>query len=100
MSTDTTKHTPGPWSYENTHDTIWIWGDNNEKIVMHVSNELELKDAVREENEANAALIAAAPDMYEALKKVKEFLHGEGHRGDNSGLYYDICVVLGKAMTI
>lgn len=73
MSTNTinTNHTPGPWSYEISNETIWIWGNGKEKIVMHVSNESELKDEVLAENEANAKLIAACPSFFDFVVKKK-----------------------------
>lgn len=58
------KHTPGPWNIDNHPDQIWITdSDNNSAIckVMHM----------RSEAEANARLIAAAPDLLEALDQIQ-----------------------------
>lgn len=60
------KHTPGPWRYlrENGSPTTgqhMIAGAKPGYLA-------EVRDCGSEDVEANARLIAAAPDMYEALK--------------------------------
>ena len=54
------KHTPGPWKVEhggvNSFD-VWLEGWKVPKLT---------------ENEANAQLIAAAPDMLEALEMARD----------------------------
>lgn len=54
------KHTPGPWEFHHRHWKFPIMGPNQEIIVERIGK-----------NEANAQLIAAAPEMLEALQKVK-----------------------------
>jgi hypothetical protein len=56
-----TKFTPGPWRYCPTNNGHMIGGSSNGYIA-------EVRQ-VREvtEDKANAHLIAAAPDLYEAL---------------------------------
>lgn len=49
-------HTPGPWTIER--DTRWIMADSF--TVCRVGNQRDL------------AVIAAAPDMYEALQAIAE----------------------------
>lgn len=61
------RHTPGPWTYEQTHNDDIIWAGNFEVATMVYDR--NVVPAV----EANARLIAAAPDMLEAL----ELLVGE-----------------------
>ena len=51
----TTKHTPGPWSTEYDGSIVM-----NRQIV---SGPIAPESADREERDANAALIAAAPDL-------------------------------------
>lgn len=63
------KGTPGPWVAEQTHSMLWIWDLPKQKIVMSCHNEVELKKRVIEENKANATLIAAAPEMLEAMQE-------------------------------
>ena len=59
-----TKHTPGPWQVGSTialrHRVI----DGNANEVATMKGEFEL------EKQANARLIAAAPEMYELLHAI------------------------------
>jgi hypothetical protein len=58
------KHTPGPWTlevYEQTEE----WEDERCVII----GEGKGQDEVFVRDEANARLIAAAPDLYEALDR-------------------------------
>ena len=63
-----TKHTPGPWrerAMPGRKTTAWIsGGDGN--LITEISGARRLP----EENAANAALIAAAPEMLAALKNL------------------------------
>lgn len=57
------KHTPGPWvnrGPRSLYDDYQIWS-RSYPDVARVSNEHD------EETQANARLIAAAPELYEAL---------------------------------
>ena len=71
---DTPKHTPGPWRPVIDSDfTPGIDADDiGESIVVigpsDVSTDLGIWGRCREEAEANAHLIAAAPDLLEALQ--------------------------------
>ena len=72
------KHTPGPWTpffndqaigvSTKRSDIAWVWNKN-----------AGLGDSLRsrEEDEANARLIAAAPDLLEAAQKVLSHKRGE-----------------------
>ena len=76
-----TKFTPGPWEWEyplvsdreNPQSlTIGIFGGGAQTYLAdcymeHVGTE----NTTREEMEANARLIAAAPEMYEALEAMR-----------------------------
>ena len=71
-----TKHTPGPWkSFELrkmvSKTTEIFSGDplTTDPIIRILHNENSIK-----ESEANAKLIAAAPDLLEAAIKAKEYL--------------------------
>ena len=58
------NHTPGPWAYENYGGTVHVFLDNEggtPSICKLVGND----------KDANARLIAAAPDLLEALERVK-----------------------------
>lgn len=65
-------HTPGPWGVEQTTVSNWIGrmradGSKIEYIVAHTDRD-SLRDEVLVRNDANARLIAAAPDLLEACK--------------------------------
>jgi hypothetical protein len=62
------EFTPGPWSAKHEHNTVWIWGPKNKKIIAH--KPLGIKDESVEENISNGRLIASAPDLLEALQQI------------------------------
>ncbi len=73
-SNESPKHTPGPWSYR-------IIGKESipgyPPIAIYVANKIEIitqsEDGYADHvgiTEADALLIAAAPDMLEALKRI------------------------------
>ena len=77
-----TKFTPGPWHATHTdpaegYDCWWITADpmkNGEKEVATVNCGYP-----HAKHEANAHLIAAAPDLYEWLERCLAMVeHGEG----------------------
>lgn len=62
--TNTVKHTPGPWrAAKAAHGVIDIFDSRDRDIVTIFGGGVEA-----ESKEANARLIAAAPDLLEALK--------------------------------
>jgi len=78
--TDTPKFTPGPWEYDEIHDTSC--GRSCTQDGCHDSHPSGIynidgpslgdwpNDTLVVQNEADAALIAAAPELYEVLKKI------------------------------
>jgi hypothetical protein len=62
------QFTPGSWEYHRptlARPSAWIYGQDERPVC-------ELNDN-RNEYEANARLIAAAPDMYGALQVLREY---------------------------
>lgn len=72
------EHTPGPWRTDQNHDVtiIEIWSATERKIGEIYEDDYAV---LGPEDWANARLIAAAPEMLEALKAViKEYREGYG----------------------
>ena len=109
------KFTPGPWFVDAD---FYVYGGDGRKnqgeyfdgVEFPLVCDAESDSRDRTENKANAALIAAAPEMYEALKKLKECLEnffGKTEKDffedcDNGELYFAreynyACNVLKKA---
>ena len=67
------KHTPGPWyvGNEDRHDQPQVLTLPGELIAV-ITHECVKQPP---ELQANAALIAAAPDLYKALKECADALH-------------------------
>lgn len=76
------KHTPGPWDAriqrgKDGRDLGWIIEHGNDRIgwsslaYADTNREADATDPARE---ANARLIAAAPDLLEALKRAENWL--------------------------
>ncbi len=69
------EFTPGPWEYAGRSlrgmtATILAPGDQGKLIIAHVDD----VDGFRGDSEANARLIAAAPDVMAALLQAKDAL--------------------------
>lgn len=66
----TISHTPGPWTFERHGKESNYFGNiighYTERTVRTIT--CQLRYGTDEEQEANAHLIAAAPDLLEALK--------------------------------
>jgi hypothetical protein len=79
-------HTPGPWEFQK-HDAGRYYGNivgyysryetEPEKGNQIRTITIQLNHGTDEENAANAKLIAAAPDLLEALKMAHSEIHGE-----------------------
>lgn len=67
MSTQTITHTPGPWAIEEGDRETHIVG--GEAILAYCPD----WPCAPQEQEANARLIAAAPQLLEALEALMEF---------------------------
>ena len=61
-------HTPGPWEFGK--DRRWLFRDNLKSDgVFSSSTILKIDDDAFRPNDADARLIAAAPDLLEALEE-------------------------------
>jgi len=85
-----TKHTPGPWiiQHEMDNEGIYIYEDESENEICRIPNTNEVEkwgNLMIEDPEtrvANARLIAAAPELLNALQDIKCLLQELGE--DNS----------------
>lgn len=69
-----TKHTPGPWvTKREGFSTVYVEARIGGGWIQEVAA-CGPTDAGREQQEANASLIAAAPDLLEALKDMHQVL--------------------------
>lgn len=73
----TTKHTPGPWVLEDNPTVNGQQVASFEKSGVMAGNRC-LQVIVRSNNAADASLIAAAPEMLEALQRLVEIEDGPG----------------------
>lgn len=69
------KHTPGTWHVgRNANERLCVWhGANRIATIEHFPHS---------GNEANARLIAAAPEMLKALRWTRQTIHQAYHEGD------------------
>jgi hypothetical protein len=59
--------TSGPWAFDGPSHNIIVWGpDPEHRVCFMTSNGPALE---------NAQLIAAAPDLYEALTEARDLIH-------------------------
>ncbi|MDA8256544.1 MAG: hypothetical protein M0Z99_13040 [Betaproteobacteria bacterium] len=73
----TTQHTPGPWeAKQGSLHPYRIFAGPRLIADIHIQHC----------QDANANLIAAAPDLLELLKQCEEVLAGDGHEG---GIFID-----------
>lgn len=66
----TTEHTPGPWTIDSRATTAIQAGDKHIAMVNFSFLGRPERDVYGEEHDANARLIAAAPDMLAALENL------------------------------
>lgn len=78
------SHSKGEWVVSINNSVICNNGSTNDIIAQ--CNDLHLPSIQRE---ANAKLIAAAPDMLEALEEVRELMADEGAITKRSSKIYE-----------
>jgi hypothetical protein len=72
------KATPGPWSVGPTHVVRRQFrNEHNQRVTHWVAECCNQVGREREETEANARLIAAAPELYEAVEGVVAWIDGD-----------------------
>lgn len=86
------KHTPGPWLaswwyHEETGQGGWEFSAGGYRLPLC---DMEMDPAKEDEPEANACLIAAAPDLLEALQKIAS---RDRHRGSLTLHIEDLCEI-------
>ena len=64
------KHTPGPWTVDK------YYRHDKEIFILEPSVSVNYDDVDHEEQEANARLIAAAPELLEVLKEAFDMIDG------------------------
>jgi hypothetical protein len=99
------QHTPGPWVPQWSPANNWtIWHDprvhgDMKRGAVVVAGQLR----AGEEGQANARLIAAAPDLLQQLQEVRLWLVTLPHLGgemedDRVALHHDINATIDKAI--
>lgn len=77
-----TQHTPGPWGIEQTDSSNWIGRMRRDGVkvdeIVTSTDRFNLTPEATARNDANARLIAAAPEMLEALRHVFDLCCTEG----------------------
>ncbi|MFN7834823.1 MAG: hypothetical protein ACK5NY_03395 [Burkholderiaceae bacterium] len=63
----TIRHTPGPWEIDEPHQ---VWAESIGEYVAITAQIEDHETVPQDQAEANAKLIAAAPDLLEALKLI------------------------------
>jgi hypothetical protein len=86
----TQKHTPGPWTVSYETDISGIENDPANDCVGLVDVAHVYMRTVPGRHEANARLIAAAPELLEALKDLLETFESEIHcEYDGTSMLYE-----------
>jgi hypothetical protein len=89
-----TKFTPGPWEWDGN---VWDYEYYNEAPWLEGKDgRVVLSGQIRCSTEANAHLIAAAPELYDAVKELLYALQDD-ENWRTSGVYEDAESALAKA---
>lgn len=98
-NTQTTKHTPGPWHYINEPIPLNSLGDTVDNFIIYHNDDRKLDYSNSDPSqeifggitcEADARLIAAAPDGHEANIAALQYLCDENPRADRRGEVIDL----------
>jgi hypothetical protein len=87
-----TKHTPGPWRENSQGDSEYIFSEVYGAIAIIPHGGIH-----RDEHKANAQLIAAAPDLLDALQTIVSVL-SDWDNATNQGKYANLIEYANKAI--
>lgn len=80
----TTKHTPGPWTY-NENFAQEVVGADGLHIAYVGANDEPSQFRTDEEHDANAILIAAAPELFQLIDQISRFATTDEEPGKDLG---------------
>lgn len=83
------KHTRGPWTTHTNQKSFGIYDDSGAVVAT-----VYWSPITHERRTADARLIAAAPDLLEALRKASDILH----LINNDGEYTEECAIARAAI--
>lgn len=95
----TAKHTPGPWEWDGK---VWLYDDANEApwLVQSPSNSIKSKAVLAGQiictEEANARLIAAAPELLNAVRVLLSNHDNRISKSDRDAAYAAIAKATGE----
>lgn len=92
------QHTPAPWkaAKSDVSRMLLIWDTQMEKDSPKLLATVSTKDVGMEQAEANAHLIAAAPDLLKALELIQ--YHTAAHKMIDDPIYSKINALATKAI--
>lgn len=79
------KHTPGPWGVDPKRSFRVL--DVSDNTICSTGS----CDHIRDQWEANAHLIAAAPDLLSACEEAFDAMHDDGHERMGMGRAIEAC---------
>ena len=90
-----TKPTPGPWFVKHEYN---VFAEATGRLVASTGGHSSSVDGARvvAENVANARLVAAAPDLLNALEQCAAVMKAEG-KGDDDAEYTNALAAIKKA---
>lgn len=97
------KHTPGPWSVETRHIVHAILDTKGQEITFQDvspqkdAGSITSRGRSPEETQANARLIAAAPELLELADRMLEIIDYNRHKLNVSDFEKEIIAAIAKA---
>lgn len=92
---DTTPHTPGPWGY--CYDGSSTWSVGQAADPQDLPPYVAVFDRNDRRAQANARLIAAAPDLLELCKEMREWLRPEISLEPGRSFFWKLVNAINKA---